>query len=117
MKAGYEFTGLHQGQTADWFEVRSDKCNKADVVVVIYSDIYRGRFTKALQQEANMIMELEQVRNIRIFIFDPSQGASAADIRENLEEGARFMGDLPGWKQFVTSTTPVDGEEQFEPQV
>ena len=107
MKARYEFTGLHQGQTAYWFEVWSDKCSTADVVIVIFSDIYRSRFTKALLREATLIMELEQQGKVRVFIFDPSK-YDASVIRENLEECARFMGDLPGWTQFVTSTTPVD---------
>jgi len=106
MKATFEITGLHQGQNADWFEVWKRKCENADVVIVIFSGIYQDRFTKALLREATLIMELEQQGKVRVFIFDPRK-CDAAVIRDNLEEDAEFMGDLPRWKNFVTSTSPI----------
>ena len=109
-KAKYDFTGIHHGQTADWFEVWTDKAGVAEVMIIMFSDAYRARFTAALQREAHFIIDLEAKGTCRIFIFDPTK-SSAADIYMNLEEDARYMGDVPGWKDFVTRTTPVGPSE------
>ena len=106
-RAGCEFTAIHFAQTADWFEIWSKKAKEAKVVIIFYSDIYRGRFTVALKREAELIIELEGQGRIKAFVFDPTK-ASASDILVNLQDDAGFMGDLPAFKRFVANTTPVD---------
>ena len=106
-RAGCEFTAIHFAQTADWFEIWSKKAKEAKVVIIFYSDIYRGRFTVALKREAELIIELEGQGRIKAFVFDPTK-ASASDILVNLQDDAEFMGDWPAFKRFVANTTPVD---------
>ena len=106
-RAECEFTAVHYSQTADWFEIWSKKAMAADFVVIIFSGIYRGRFTAALKREAELILRLEGQGKIKVFVFDSTK-ASASDILVNLQDDAGFMGDLPAFKRFVANTTPVD---------
>jgi len=106
-----EFTGTHSAQPDKWFEVWKGKLNDAQIVVVIFSIIYRDIFTKALKKEALAILDRYENNLIKVYIFDPSID-SAADIRNNIEEDAPYMGDLTAWKKFVTETEPFQHKKQ-----
>ena len=108
-RAGCEFTALHIAQTADWFEIWSEKARAAKYIIVFFSDIYRSRFTAALKREAQLVIQLVDLRkSTKVFVFDPTKD-SAADILVNLQDDAAFMGDWPGFKAFVANTPVVDG--------
>ena len=73
-------------------------------VVVIFSDAYRANFSKALQQEAGVILQLYRTphtRPFKIFVLDPAL-YSAADLRANIEDKTPGMGNIQAWIQFVT---------------
>eukprot|EP00615_Pteridomonas_danica_P006484 CAMPEP_0114342444 /NCGR_PEP_ID=MMETSP0101-20121206/9803_1 /TAXON_ID=38822 ORGANISM="Pteridomonas danica, Strain PT" /NCGR_SAMPLE_ID=MMETSP0101 /ASSEMBLY_ACC=CAM_ASM_000211 /LENGTH=437 /DNA_ID=CAMNT_0001476553 /DNA_START=21 /DNA_END=1331 /DNA_ORIENTATION=+ len=107
-KAGYTFTGTHSAQPDKWYEIWKAKLLDALFVIVVFSDVYRNRFTKALKKEADAIIELLEQNAIAVYIFDPDAKGSASDIFMNLDEQSLVMGDLSGWVDFVENTIPIN---------
>ena len=78
--------------------------------MVIFSQGYRARFTRALKQEADCIQRLHDDARIPVYIFNSEgdRGHRPAEVEINLRERARHMGNYTDWKNFVNTTVPVD---------
>jgi len=67
---------------------------------------YKQRFTAALKAEADFIRTVEATKGTFVYIFE--DGHAAAQISDNLQDGARHMGAYQAWVQFVmTQVCPL----------
>jgi hypothetical protein len=105
-KARKEFTGTHAAQDDKWLQVWTEKLHEALFVVIIFSDTYRERFTKALLKEANAIKARAKEGKITVYIFDSSK-YSPADVFINLETDRSAMGDFKEWDKFTADPKNV----------
>ena len=107
--AGFRWSTHHQGQQENWFDVWSEKAEKAAYVVVIFSKGYRGRFTRPLKQEADCIQRLhDQGTPVYVFNSEGERGHRAAEVEVNLRQAAKHMGNYTEWQTFVNTTEPRD---------
>ena len=109
--SGCQFTFTHF-QNEGWFEEWGRKLHRAVGVIVIFSEIYRRRFTPSLQKEAAAILERrEKDPDFKLFVYDPlwrnpEDGTvvgqhQAPVISANIRDGANQMGDYKTWERFV----------------
>ena len=109
--SGCQFTFTHF-QNEGWFEEWGRKLHRAVGVIVIFSEIYRRRFTPSLQKEAAAILERrEKDPDFKLFVYDPlwrnpEDGTvvgqhQAPVISANIRDGAHQMGDFKTWERFA----------------
>ena len=77
--------------------------------VVIFTDGYTNRFTKALKMEADFILKC-MAKGAIVYVF--TQGMSPSDVRANLLDNAPAMGPLDEWIEFVMPKVPNHGAVQ-----
>ena len=58
-----------------------------------------------------MILSLYNARRIKLFILDPSDNINAANVRMNILDNARGMGDIDAWLAFLIQNGVVENQE------
>ena len=59
------------------------------MLIVVFCEGYRARFTPALRKEADLICELHEKEGTPAYIFDHEAGHRAAEVESNLVSGTR----------------------------
>mmetsp|Transcript_49080 Transcript_49080/g.138976 ORF Transcript_49080/g.138976 Transcript_49080/m.138976 type:complete len:829 (+) Transcript_49080:968-3454(+) len=115
-KAGFTSTFYSGNQNAaTWFRVWKAKALDADIIVVVFDDAYRYRFTVPLQMEAEVIQALGDTA-----VYILNEGASMADLLAYFSNGALQSSGYQDWVDFTTTAPTVNrctGEPEKETAV
>lgn len=105
-----QYTGDRQSAAADDFQSWFDKAVVANHAVVIFSDQYRARFTHELMVEGLALLGLKKVGKIRIAIWDPSDGQSAANIADFVLGAAGGASDTTYFEEFLWAKSTTQSQ-------
>ena len=68
------------------------------MLIVIFVNAYKDRFTPALKMEADEIDRLHREKGTPVYLFE--EGHQGSQVLSNLIDGSKVMGDYPAWRRF-----------------